>query len=732
MSHFLDPLLGGVKTVADDAGAVPTRGVLKFTGLGVSVADDTVNNQTVVTMTGSGGGGGTPSDADPADVDQSPYAGTSSTYARGDHMHALSPATMQGIAASAATDWDFNGRKLQYLADGTLPQDALTLNGARKRNLAKQACYGATTGNIVLSGSSQSPADLDGIGPYLGVYRILVREQSLTIENGIYLSNPSGAWTRADDDDVINTPGDMTLVEYGTAYGGKVLVRDNYGQPPGPAGTTDNRWREVGSSGGGGPVDIVDTIYVANIAALIAYPIDPLKIRQGTRAWVTSLRTYFWYDTEYYIATDGINAVGPGGSQWLRDLSYKDFTWVDNTSWTIDPVGGNDENIANLATLGEWYRRTGGRFARSGTTITLIGNGATPFPGGDPGAYTVEYIGDTLGAAPNSLAQFIVQGALSYLSAGTVTAFTKVDPVAGNANELETSATLIPGDCIRFSSGPLNGNTFFVTKALGANKYRLTDNGAHTLITPADPGDTFNVLDLVQVRGNICSRGHHTQVINFGQHLLDVASGTTNDFIIDSRISTNTLGSVDRVTGTRHNYQRCCFTAVHAVNTQEYFNSCGFLDRVIFNEVGQGAQLLTCVHEGHIWVGGNPAQSNTLNTHSVSVVGCCFFGSDYGVVSSNNSNVSVQSSMFGSVGYVGARATNGGHIYFTAGGTYTIAGATQNLMLSNGTTALPNLEASAGAVIPALSAMTTYADLTAAPFAGSAVNYKDLSSFTVT
>jgi hypothetical protein len=77
---------------------------------------------------------------------------------------------------------------------------------------SKQSCRTATTANITLSGTQT----VDGVALSIGD-RVLVKDQTTTSQNGIYLV-ASGAWTRSTDADTWNDlVGAYTTVEQGTA-----------------------------------------------------------------------------------------------------------------------------------------------------------------------------------------------------------------------------------------------------------------------------------------------------------------------------------------------------------------------------------------------------------------------------------------------------------------------------------------------------------------------------------
>jgi len=111
------------------------------------------------------------------------------------------------------------------LADPTLADSATTksyVDNLFEGVKPKEACQLATTANITLSGNQT----IDGVSSVDGD-RILVKDQTLPEENGIYISD-SGVWTRSTDFDSL-TPineikGAIVGVAGGIANSGKIFV----------------------------------------------------------------------------------------------------------------------------------------------------------------------------------------------------------------------------------------------------------------------------------------------------------------------------------------------------------------------------------------------------------------------------------------------------------------------------------------------------------------------------
>jgi hypothetical protein len=106
----------------------------------------------------------------------------------------------------------------------------------------KASCVAATTANITLSGTQT----IDGVALIAGD-RCLVKDQTLSQNNGIYLV-AAGAWTRATDMDTwLEVPGAFTFIEQGTAYADTGWVcTSNAG---GTLGTTPITWVQFAGVG---------------------------------------------------------------------------------------------------------------------------------------------------------------------------------------------------------------------------------------------------------------------------------------------------------------------------------------------------------------------------------------------------------------------------------------------------------------------------------------------------
>lgn len=132
----------------------------------------------------------------------------------------------------AAADIGMGGNKITNLGTPTDPTDAATkayVDAARTGLDVKASVRAATTGNLSIATDLENGDTVDGVTLATGD-RVLVKDQSTTSENGIYVVQASGAAVRATDADSSDevTPGMFTFVEEGAenADAGWVLTTD--------------------------------------------------------------------------------------------------------------------------------------------------------------------------------------------------------------------------------------------------------------------------------------------------------------------------------------------------------------------------------------------------------------------------------------------------------------------------------------------------------------------------
>lgn len=169
--------------------------------------------------------------------------GTSLRYARADHVHAM-PTHSQVGAPTADVGW--GSFKITGLADPVNAQDAATKNYvdlAVQGLDAKASVRAATTVNITLSGAQT----IDGVS-VVATDRVLVKNQTTTADNGIYVA-AAGAWARAADMSVWSeVPNAFVFVEEGTTQADTSWVcTANAG---GTIGSTAMAWTQFGAAGG--------------------------------------------------------------------------------------------------------------------------------------------------------------------------------------------------------------------------------------------------------------------------------------------------------------------------------------------------------------------------------------------------------------------------------------------------------------------------------------------------
>lgn len=135
----------------------------------------------------------------------------------------------------------FGSQKITGLADGVAGTDAITLqqlNAAVEGRGWKDPVRVATTANITLSGTQT----IDGVAVVAGE-RVLVKNQTATQDNGIYIV-AAGVWARSADANSVAEVNDATvLTEAGTVGAGDVYTQT---ATIVTLGTTGQTWTKTG------------------------------------------------------------------------------------------------------------------------------------------------------------------------------------------------------------------------------------------------------------------------------------------------------------------------------------------------------------------------------------------------------------------------------------------------------------------------------------------------------
>ena len=235
----------------------------------------------------------------------------------------------------------------------------------------KASCVAATTANITLSGTQT----IDGVALIAGD-RCLVKDQTLSQNNGIYLV-AAGAWTRATDmDSWIEVPGAFTFIEQGTLYADTGWVcTSNAG---GTLGTTPITWVQfagVGSYTAGTGLTLTGTQFsITNTA------VTPASYGSATQVGTFTVNAQGQLtsasNTTVTPAVGSITGLGTGVATALAVNvgSAGAFVTFDGALGT--PSGGTVTNLTGTAsiningTVGATTPTTGAFTTVAATTVT--------------------------------------------------------------------------------------------------------------------------------------------------------------------------------------------------------------------------------------------------------------------------------------------------------------------------------------------------------------------------
>ena len=305
---------------------------------------------------------------------------------------------------------------------------------------------------------------------------------------------------------------------------GELAFRYNPGATRGEYSENGGPWTPFGGGVPGGQ------LVFANIAAMAAYA-DGL-LADGSGCAVATLLCPWQIDRASSAAPDGITVVAcsSGVGNWHRGDPGN--AWSFLAGWAIDAVAGDDENRGDalhpLATHDELVRRIGQQ----------LGNGAAAISIGIDADYTgnIDWTSATVWA-PVTLTY---QGIRTVLYSGSVTGVTnwQVSVIAGDITDaaipVSWTASGLVGKALVMTSGALNHCVGWIEYDFGgalrtANETQPLD--ASTLLTgDPDAGDTFKVVDLTTIHGNLLVSGDMT-VYCYDLHIYGEES---QDIVVES------------------------------------------------------------------------------------------------------------------------------------------------------------------------------------------------------
>jgi hypothetical protein len=251
-----------------------------------------------------------PGGSDPMSVDAVVGTGSLRTLGAGAQQAMPGNRTLDAITIPAA-DVNLNSHKVTNLLDPTNAQDAASKNyvdNTAQGLDAKQSVRAASAGaNLTLSGTQT----VDGIALVAGD-RVLVKDQTTTSANGIYVV-ASGAWTRSTDADAwTELPSAYVWVEVGTANADTAWVCT--ADQGGTLNTTAVTWVQFSAAGsaiaGAGLTKTGNTFDVIGTANRILVNPDSVDIAstyvgQSSITTLGTVTTGVWNGTAVPVANGG-------------------------------------------------------------------------------------------------------------------------------------------------------------------------------------------------------------------------------------------------------------------------------------------------------------------------------------------------------------------------------------------------------------------------------------------
>lgn len=484
----------------------------------------------------------------------------------------------------------------------------------------------------------------------------------------------------------------------------------------------------------------VTSLVVPNLAALAA--LVTTTYRDGVPAYVeTQQQTYVLHKGSGAAAVPSYIVLGTGTDRWERQcVAVPEYVYRD--TWYVDGTLGNDESTglsmgAALQTVGEWWRRTQGKFAEDCTLFV-----ANPLAS-DRGDYAVESIAHN-GTGFQFQNNFTIQGVPTVVATDVIAAVVSPAILPGHRGQVTLTTNNVlafDGLFCELTSGVYAGATSPIgqvlaygpiaadtAKQFSTMQFQITRDDFSWPQMPS-PGDTCN---LVQYPALYCTiRPFSNASIHLEKLVIQPGNGFTGPVVF--AFGPDQDGTV----------WSCHMGVLFLINGGASLQNC-YLDQWFFNYDAStgGYDYLYCFFGGNTVLFGGPTWhvvnysiftfgfqvghetvggmgGNVCLSHGVGIYG------PISVINRGKLFFAIAEYTFGNSGTTaGLNVASGGWLDMsTSGGANSgYTGTVQDLQLDGRNTCLPDLLASAGLVLPAAAPLTTFAQLAAAPFNGAALS----------
>lgn len=234
--------------------------------------------------------------------------------------------------AAPTASVSFNSQKITSLADGTAAGDAINLGQLQSAITGlgwKDSVRVASTANVVIASALENGDSIDGITLATGD-RVLLKDQSASAENGIYVVVVSGAASRSTDaDTALELEGAAVMVEEGTTNANTQWIQTSDNFTLGSGAVT---WVQFGGSSSYTAGDgLTLTANDFDVGAGTGITVDAANVNIDVTVVARKFVGTVEGDnsTTTFTITHNLNNDYPGVTVWDDDASPKEQVLVD-------------------------------------------------------------------------------------------------------------------------------------------------------------------------------------------------------------------------------------------------------------------------------------------------------------------------------------------------------------------------------------------------------------------